>query len=326
MRAFQLKTFDGPRSLHHVEVPAPARRDDVIVDVAAIGINFPDLLTTRGAYQHLPSLPFVPGCEIAGTVSWAPAGSVWRSGDRVAGFVWDGGYAEQVAVPRSGLMRVPDDVALDLAAGMFVNCQTAHFALVRRARLQPGETVLVLGAAGGVGSAAVQVAKGLGARVVALVSRPSRAAVATAAGADEVLVARAGFAADVRRVAGESGVDVVVDPVGDWLFDEALRALAPEGRILIVGFAGGAIPAIRANRLLLRNVSAVGVAWGAFLAHEPGLVAAAGEELVEMIDSGAVRPMVGARFDFEEIPRALQALADGEIPGKAVASIATSAT
>jgi NADPH:quinone reductase len=181
--------------------------------------------------------------------------------------------------------------------------------------------VLVLGAAGGIGTAAVQVAKGLGARALGGVATPEQAGVALAAGADETVLLEEGFAAEVRRKTGDRGVDVVLDPLGDWIFDEALRALASEGRILIVGFAAGAIPRLKVNRLLLRNVAAVGVAWGASLDGDPELMTTASAALTTMVDEGSVRPHIGARFAFDEIPEALHALSRGEIPGKAIAVI-----
>lgn len=319
MRAHELRTYDGPDGLALVECPAPNADDDhAVVEVSAIGVNFPDLLMTKGQYQLKPELPIVPGCEIAGVIRDAGPGSSWRVGDRVAAFIWSGGYAEQVRVPVASLVAVPDGVDLSAAAAMLVNYHTALFALQRRGQVRDGDSVLVMGAAGGVGTAAVQVARGLGARVIAGVSSEARAETATAAGADDVLVLTDGFSKQVRELTDGRGVDAVLDPVGDWLFDEALRALAPEGRILIVGFAAGSIPELRVNRLLLRNVSAVGVAWGAFLGIDGELLASQAAHLDEMVAAGFVRPHIGATFPFEDVPRALTALATGRIPGKGV--------
>lgn len=322
MRAFQLTSYEGPGALELVEVPEPEADGQVLLEVEAIGINFPDLLITKGQYQHRPEPPFVPGCEIAGVVREAPEGSGWRAGDRAAAFVWDGGYAELAVVPLNALMRLPDAADAATGAGMVVNYHTTYFALRRRGRLQEGETVLVLGAAGGIGTAAVQVAKGLGARVVVGgVADERQAETARAAGADEVVVLGEGFSAQVRELVGGRGVDVVLDPLGDWIFDEAIRALAPEGRILVVGFAAGEIPRLRVNRLLLRNVDAVGVAWGAFLDIDRQLMADASRALSELFAAGAVRPQIAARYRFEEIPAALRRLERGEIPGKAVVEV-----
>jgi NADPH:quinone reductase len=319
MRAFQLKDYVGPAGLELVELPAPEpAADEVLIGVRAIGVNFPDLLMTKGQYQYRPDLPTVPGCEVAGQVVRAPQGSEWSVGERVAAFVWQGSFAEQAAVPLNSLVRVPDDVDFAAAAAMVVNYHTVLFALARRGRVQPGETVLVMGAGGGIGTAAVQVALGLGARVVAGVADEDQVATAQAAGAPDVVVLDRGFSARVRELTGGRGVDAVLDPLGDWLFDEALRALAPEGRILVIGFAAGQIPQVKVNRLLLRNVGVLGVAFGAFLELEPALMGEQARALDRMIGDGVVRPQIGARFDFERIPEALAQLEIGQIAGKGV--------
>jgi NADPH2:quinone reductase len=302
-----------------VDLPAPEPAPDaVLVDVRAIGVNFPDLLMTNGQYQYRPDLPTVPGCEVAGQVALAPEGSGWSTGDRVAAFVWQGSFAEQAAIPLNSLVRVPDEVDFAAAAAMVVNYHTVHFALSRRGRIQPGETVLVMGAGGGIGTAAVQVALGLGARVVAGVADEDQVATARSAGAPDVVVLHHGFSARIRELTGGRGVDAVLDPLGDWLFDEALRGLAPEGRILVIGFAAGKIPQVKVNRLLLRNVGVIGVAFGAFLELDPGLLGEQARSLDRMVADGTVRPQIGARFDFEDIPEALAQLERGEIRGKGV--------
>jgi NADPH2:quinone reductase len=273
---------------------------------------------TQGSYQVKPPVPFVPGSEIAGVVSEAPDGSGWKVGDRVAAFVWAGGYAERVYVPLNAVFPLPDDMDFRTGAATIINYHTVHFALSRRGALRSGETLLVLGAGGGIGSAAVQVGKGLGARVIGGVANEAQLDAAREAGADEVLVLSEGFSAAVREMTGGRGVDVVLDPLGDWLFGEAIRALAPEGRILVVGFAAGAIPELKVNRLLLKNVSAVGVAWGAFLDIDEELMVRASRSIADMYAAGALRPLVGRDFGFEGIPDALHQLSRGEIRGKAV--------
>lgn len=319
MRAFRLHSYDGPTGLTLDEVPElPEHGDSAIVEVKAIGINFPDLLLTKGQYQRKPDTPFTPGCEVAGVISWAPADSIWEVGDRVMAFIWDGAYAESVSIPLHSLVAIPDDMGFDVAAGLVVNHHTVHFALARRGRLEPGESVLVMGAAGGIGSAAVQVAKGLKARVIAGVANEHEVSVATEAGADHVLILEKGFSKEVRDLTGGQGVDVILDPLGDWLFDEGVRALASEGRILVIGFAAGGIPALKTNRLLLRNVSAVGVAWGATLDKDPGLLSWGAEALHRMYAEGSVHPQIGQRFVFEDIPDALQRLDAHSIRGKAI--------
>jgi NADPH2:quinone reductase len=322
MRAYQLESYDGPSGLRLADLPEPTSgEDEVLLDVHAIGINFPDLLATQGLYQHKPPLPFVPGCEISGVVRSAPDGSGWTAGQRAAAFVWQGGYAEVATISLRALMAVPDGTSLAAAAAMVVNYHTVLFALDRRGKVQPGETVLVLGAGGGIGTAALQVAKGLGARAIGGVASEEQRDTAEAAGADDVLVLAKGFAAEVRELTGGRGVDAVLDPLGDWLFDESLRALAPEGRILIIGFAAGEIPNVKVNRLLLRNASAVGVAWGAFLDIDSTLMATSGARLNEMLVAGALHPQIGARYRMEQIPDALEALGRGAIPGKGVVEL-----
>lgn len=319
MRALELVAFDGPDALRPTDAPErQADADGIVIDVRAIGINYPDLLMIQGSYQVKPPVPFVPGSEVAGVVREAPDGSGWKAGDRVAAFVWAGGYAERVYVPLNAVFPLPDNMDFRTGAATIINYHTVHFALSRRGALRSGESLLVLGAAGGIGSAAVQVGKGLGAHVIGGVATEEQTEAAREAGADEVLVLNEGFSATVRQMTSGRGVDVVLDPLGDWLFSEAIRALAPEGRILVVGFAAGAIPQLKVNRLLLKNVSAVGVAWGAFLDIDRELMARASRSIAEMHAAGVLNPLVGGEFGFDDIPEALHRLSRGEIRGKAV--------
>ncbi|NRI68702.1 NADPH:quinone oxidoreductase family protein [Rhodococcus sp. MS16] len=319
MQAFQLRDYTGPDGLSRVDVELPlAAHGEIILRVHAIGVNFPDLLMIKGQYQHKPELPTIPGCEVAGTVINAPAGSGWKSGDRAAAFVWQGGYAEQVAVPLNSIVHVPDSVEFAAAAAMVVNYHTVLFALSHRGAVKPGETVLVMGAAGGIGTAAVQVAKGLGARVIAGVTDSGQAETATVAGATETILLRPGFSNEIRKMTNDRGVNAVLDPLGDWLSGEAIRGLATEGRLLVIGFAAGQIPEIKLNRLLLRNVSVTGVAFGAFLVGDHQLIGRQAEALDKMVASGTVAPHIGNRFRFDELPTALHALDRGEVKGKAV--------
>ena len=319
MRAWRLSAYDGPGALSLEEVPEPeAAPGSAVVEIGAIGLNFPDLLTTKGLYQLRPELPFIPGCEIAGVVSAAPPGAAFSPGDRVAALVAEGGFAERAVVPLGRLVALPEAMGLNEAAAMLINYHTVHFALVRRGRLLVGETVLVLGGAGGIGTAAIQVARALGARVIAGVSNGSRAATATAAGAHEVLVLGEGFSVEVRELAGGRGVDLVLDPVGDWLFLEATRCLAPEGRILVVGFAAGEIPTVRVNRLLLNNLSVVGVGWGASLGYDETILTTGAAALDALYAEGSIRPPITQRFAFGSLPDALLALDRREVAGKGV--------
>ncbi|RKH47394.1 NADPH:quinone oxidoreductase family protein [Corallococcus llansteffanensis] len=318
MRALQLQKLTGPDGLVLVDVPEPEAGDGVLIDVVAAGVSFPDLLLTHGQYQMKPEVPFVPGVEVAGVVRSAPAGARVKAGDRVMGFSFAlGGFAEACVVAPELAFPIPPTWSFEQAAGVVMNYHTAHFALHRRGQLQQGETVVVHGAAGGVGTAAVQVAKGAGARVVAVVSDERKAEVARRAGADVVLLSR-DWQAGVREATDGRGADVVLDPVGGDVFDKSLKVLAPEGRLLVVGFASGQIPSVTVNRLLLRNVSVVGVAWGAFLAQGPELPATIAKDLDALAARGIVNPVVGSVFPLEDGAKALRELESRKAVGKVV--------
>ncbi|GAA4538581.1 NADPH:quinone oxidoreductase family protein [Pseudonocardia xishanensis] len=321
MRAYRLDSFGGPRALRPVAVEAPAARPGgIVVEARAIGVNYPDLLTTRGRLQELPTLPAIPGREVAGVVVSADPATGWVPGDAVCGYVDGGAYAELVSVPAERVVAVPAGADFGSAVALVVNFQTAHFALHARGRLVPGELVLVLGAAGGIGNAAVQVARASGARVLAGVATTDQIPVAASAGADDVVVLDQGFSGEVRSKAPE-GVDLVVDPLGATVSAEALRCLAPEGRLLVLGFAAGSVPTIGTNRLLLTNTSLVGVAWNGPLRRPAASMADTARELGAMVEAGTIRPHVGARFPFEKLPQALIELERGALAGKAVVEL-----
>jgi NADPH:quinone reductase len=231
-----------------------------------------------------------------------------------------GGFAETLVVPVGQAFRIPEGMGFDAAAGFIMNYHTAHFALHRRGRLAAGETVLVHGAAGGVGTATIQVAKGSGARVIATASTQAKADVAREAGADEAVLTD-GWLDAVKDLTGGRGADVVMDPVGGDRFDDSVRALAPEGRLLVVGFTSGRIPEVRVNRLLLRNVDVVGVAWGAFLGVDPSIGRTIAEDLERMVAAGHVRPLVGEVYPLEEGARALRDLDERAATGKLVVRV-----
>jgi NADPH:quinone reductase len=321
MRALQVQKVIGPAGMRLADVPAPEAGGNVLIDVQAAGVTFPDLLLSRGEYQYRPDPPFTPGTEVAGVVAAVPDGSAFKPGDKVVAATLMGGFAEQVAVPAALVAPLPAELDFAAGAALVMNYHTAHFALHRRGRLLPGETVAVLGAAGGVGTASIQVAKGLGARVIAVVRRSGTDDLLRGLGADEVVDAGEGWRDQVKELTAGRGVDVVVDPVGGDAFAEGLRCLAPEGRILVIGFAGGGIPELKVNRLLLRNVSAVGVAWGALLAGELGLFAETATALDAMVSAGTVRPPVAARYPLAGGATALADLAAGKILGKAVLEV-----
>lgn len=317
MKALLARELSGPSGLDYTDVEDAGGENSVVVDVGAAGVCFPDLLLLRGEYQMRLDPPFVPGMEVAGTVRSAPAGSGLAVGQRVSAFTMLGGYAERVAVGVDGVVPTPEGIDDASAAALLGNYYTMYFALVRRGALRPGETVLVLGSAGGVGTAAVQIAKALGARVIALVHRPQAADFVESLGADVVLPLTDGWLQAVKDATGGRGVDMVVDPVGGPAFDDAVRALATEGRLLVIGFAAGGIPTVKVNRLLLRNVSVIGVGWGEFVNRTPGAQSLFGFGLGQLVEAG-LRPPPPVRYPLAEGRAALEALANGEVRGKLV--------
>ena len=322
MRAYQISSLDGPDALELVERPDPEPSHfmspgaGVLIDVRAVGISFPDLLQSRGLYQMKPELPFVPGGEVAGTVVSASDG--FSPGDRVAAMPVLGGLAERAVAPPMLTFRLPD--ALDFAAGsaLIMNYHTALFALSTRGRLQEGETVLVHGAAGGIGTAALQVAKALGARTIGIVSSDEKERVAREAGADEVLRSDGAWKDEAKAL---GGADVVLDPVGGDRFTDSIRSLREGGRAIVVGFTGGGIPEVRVNRLLLNNVSVVGAGWGAYAMAKPEFLRRMGDDLERMIEAGAIRPLIGRRVPFDQAPEALRVLERREALGKVVVEL-----
>ncbi len=307
MRAAQVVRLVGPSGIEVGEVGEPVGDDRVVIEVHAAGVTFPDLLQTRGEYQFKPALPFTPGSQVAGVVRRAPADSGVSPGQRVVALCGLGGFAELAAASPANVFALPDNVDAAAGAALLVNTLTAEFALHRRARLQPGETVLVHGAAGGVGTASIQVAKALGARVIAVTSTAGKAAVARRLGADEAIPVE-GFKDAARALTGGRGVDVVLDPVGGERFTDSLRSLAPEGRVLVVGFAAGEIPTVKVNRLLLGNTSVVGVAWGEYSFTHPGFLAEQWQRITPHLASGAIAPPVGAVYALAETAEALAEL------------------
>src|SRR3954454_14185965 len=321
MRAFQISSLDGPDALELVERPEPEPTHlmtpgaGVVIDVRAAAVSFPDLLQSRGLYQMKPELPFVPGGEVAGTVVAATEGVA--PGDRVAAMTVLGGFAARAVSPTLLTFRLPE--ALDFAegAGLVLNYHTALFALKTRGALREGETVLVHGAAGGVGTAALQVARALGARTIAVVSSDEKERVAREAGADEVVRSTGEWKDEAKRLS-DGGVGVVIDPVGGDRFTDSLRSLREGGRVVVVGFTGGAIPEVRVNRLLLNNISVVGAGWGAFVMGKPDINREIGEEINRLVDAGFVRPIVGARFPLEQAADALELIDGRGATGKVV--------
>jgi NADPH2:quinone reductase len=320
MRAAQVVSPTGPAGVEvrEVEEPTPGP-DDVLIEVHRIGISFPDLLLSKGQYQIKPEPPFTLGVDFAGRVVSGPDG--FSPGDRVAGVLPHGGAAELVACPAPFVFRLPDSVSYDTGAAIPLNYLTAHFALAERAGLRQGETVLVHGAAGGVGTATLQVARGLGARTIAVVSTEAKEEVARRAGADDVVLLD-GFREAVSELTGGRGVDVVVDVVGGDVFTDSLRSLATQGRLLVVGFAAGqGIPEVKVNRLLLNNVDVRGVGWGAYAMVRPGYMQEQWSALLPLLESGVIDPPIGATYDLDDAGRALADLDDRAVLGKAVVRV-----
>ncbi len=318
MRAMQITELSGPETALSLVDVEPPDGGGVVVEVHAAGVSFPEVLQTHGAYQVKPELPFVPGSEVGGVVVSAPAGAAVRAGDRVAAFCMFGGFAEVAVAPPHMTFKLAD--ALDFAQGaaLVLNYHTAYFSLVRRGRLVAGETVLVHGAAGGVGTAALQVARGLGARTLAVVSSDAKAAIALEAGADEVLRSDGAWKDEAKAL---GGVDIVLDPVGGDRFTDSLRALNENGRVVVVGFTGGSIPEVKVNRLLLNNTEVVGAGWGASVLKNAALVGEIGAAVDGLIDGGFVRPLIGARFPLERAADALALIEGRGATGKVVLEV-----
>ncbi len=320
MRAVHISSLDGPDSVQVVDVDEPAGRDDaVVIDVHAAGVAFPDALLTRGLYQYKPELPFVPGSEVAGIVRSAPAGSGFSAGDRVAALTGlSDGMAGVAVVSPDTVFALPEAVSLTAGAGLLFNDLTVHFALKERGRLAQGETVLVHGAAGGIGTSALRMAPALGAaRVIAVVSSEAKADIARAAGASDVVLVE-GWKDAVKELTGGTGVDIVVDPVGGDRFTDSIRSLAPSGRILVLGFTGGEIPTVKVNRLLLNNVDVVGVGWGAWWMTRPGYLKSQWADLEPLFASGALTAPEPSVFAFDKAGEAIASLENRTAAGKVV--------
>jgi NADPH2:quinone reductase len=320
VRAVQVTALTGIDGLREGRIGAPADDDAVVIDVYSAGVAFPDLLMSRGQYQRKPTVPFVPGVEVAGLVSSAPAGSGCAPGERVAAFVRIGGWAEQVCARPEFVFPLPTSVSFRSGAGLPMNYLTAHLALVRRGGLRPGETLLVHGSAGGLGTALVQVGKAVGARVLAVVSTPAKASIALDCGADEIIPLD-GWLDEARRLTGGVGVNVIADPVGGDRFLDSVRGLAREGRLLVLGFADGTIPSVPANRLLLKNVDVRGVAWGSLIEDEPGYPAEQWRDLQRWMTAGHIRPVNGREFPLAAAARALAELDTRSATGKITLTI-----
>ncbi len=329
MRAVQIVDLTGPDSalaLSEISEPLSPPQSmltpgsGVLVEVHAAGVSFPEVLQTRGEYQIKPPLPFVPGSEIAGIVREAPADAAVKAGDRVAAFCALGGFAELAVAPEFLTFALAPQLDYAQGAGLILNYHTAYFALVLRGRMVAGETVLVHGAAGGVGTAALQVAKGLGAHTIAVVSSDEKQRIAERAGAETVLRSDGPWKDQAKEASG-GGVHLVLDPVGGDRFTDSLRCLREEGRVVVVGFTGGSIPEVKVNRLLLGNTEVIGAGWGAYAMARPELCREIGRALEPLIEAGHVAPIVGARFGLEHAAQALREIDERRATGKVVLDV-----
>ena len=318
MFAHKIVEFTGPDDVQWVEAEEPAD-GGVVIEVAAAGVSFADLLQTRGAYQMRVPLPYTPGMDAAGLVRSAAPGAGVRAGQPVAVLLSHGCWQEIVSAPAERVLSLPDEMSFEAGAAAALNYLTGLFALVRRGRAQAGETVLVHGAAGGVGTAAIQLGRALGLRTVAVTGDEGKREFALRCGADHAVLSD-GWLAAVRDLLGERVVDIVVDPVGSDRMTDSLRSLAPEGRVLVLGFAGGEIPVVKVNRLLLGNTAVLGVASREFFEQQPATIGELWGQLMELRRSGALPDPPVETYSFADARGALRAVADRKARGKVVLS------
>jgi NADPH2:quinone reductase len=321
MRALVCREYGSPDDLvvEERDDPVPTA-GEILVDVKAAGINFPDVLLIAGQYQVKTPPPFIPGHEAAGIVAAVGAGADrFAVGDRVIITPPTGAFAERCAVPEPLAMPIPEGLDFGQAAGFTITCSTSYHALCQHARLREGETVLVLGAAGGVGITAVEIAKALGARVIAAASTADKLEFATSAGADETVnYSESSLKEAVRELTGGAGADVIYDPVGGEIGEQALRAIARGGRYLVIGFASGSIPNFPANLLLLKEASAMGVWWGPWAMRNPAQQALNLEAMAGMIARGQLRPRVTGSYSLDDFSAAFRAITSRRVRGKVV--------
>jgi len=321
MQALLCTRLGTPDDLNVADLPDPAAGPgEVVVKVAAAALNFFDTLIIAGKYQYKPELPFSPAAEFAGVVeSLGPGVTALKPGDRVMGYARHGAARQRLAFPADRLVRVPADLDLDRAAGLSVTYGTSYYALKNRAALKPGETLAILGASGGVGLAAIELGKQMGARVIACASSDEKLAFARRHGADEgVNYASENLRDALKRLGGEHGIDVVYDPVGGAYAEPALRSLAWEGRFLVVGFAAGEIPKLPLNLVLLKGCDVRGVFWGSWTEREPQAHAANMADILRWAAAGKLSSHVHAAYPLAEAARALKDIADRKVMGKIV--------
>ena len=315
-----VRTLDGPEALERCDFEAPKPgAGEYLIRVEAVGINFFDDLITRGMYQRKPELPFAPGAELSGTIEAAGEGTKLAAGTRVMALVDSGAYASHIVVSAKRVFAIPDSMPFDEAAGFGIVYQTSYFGLVHRAAIAAGETALVHAAAGGVGLAAVQIAKALGAKVIATAGSEEKLLVAKENGADLGIAYRdATWPQQVLAATDGRGADVIYDPVGGDIFDVSTKCIAFNGRLVVVGFASGRIPSIAMNRVLLKNIAVTGLHWGAYFDLQPELVHDAHKALCKLYEDGKIRPVVSQTRPLEEAAAAIKELTSRRSTGKVV--------
>jgi len=323
--AWVVRELGTPDKLRFETLPsAPSPAELVRIRVRAAAVNFFDLLQIGGTYQVKPELPFVPGAEVAGEVEAAPAGSGFEPGDRVLAAVSQdgtqrGGYTEVTHAEPDAVLKIPQAMSFAEAAAFFINYQTGWFGLHRRARLQPGEVVLIHGGAGGVGTAAIQLAKAAGARVIATAGSEAKLAVCREMGADLAInYNEEDFVAAVKQATDGRGADVIYDPVGGDVFDRSTKCVAFEGRIVVVGFTSGRVPTVATNYVLVKNYSVVGLHWGLYRQRAPQLIPECTESLFKLYAAGKIRPYVGRQAPLADAVLLLHEVASRQTTGKAV--------
>jgi len=324
MKAWRVNEWCEPEQMTLDEVPEPEPGPgEVRIENRAAALNFYDILMIQGKYQVKPPLPFTPGSEVAGIVdALGPGVTTLSVGDRVQAIVSTGGFGQYSLAPADKTFRIPDAMGFEEASAMIVIYQTSYFALKNRTTLGAGEWLLVHAGAGGVGLSAMQIGKALGARVIATAGSREKLDFCLSQGAEHALNYREeGWAEQVKKITGGRGADVIYDPVGGDIFDLSTKCIASEGRLLVIGFAGGRIPSIAANRILLKNISVIGCYWGGYLEHHPQFMPEAQAELFKMYEAGRINPVVSRAYPLEEAASALRALAGRETYGKVVLTI-----
>jgi NADPH2:quinone reductase len=324
MKAWRVNEWCEPDQMEFADISVPEPKPgEIRIENRAAALNFFDILMIQGKYQSKPPRPFTPGSEVAGVVDGVGEGvTEFKAGDRVQAMATGGTYCEYSIAPAGKAFRIPDSMSFGEAAAMIVIYQTSYFALTHRTTIDPGEWLLVHAGAGGVGSSAIQIGKALGARVIATASGEEKMRFCLSQGAEHTLnYSEAGWVDQVKSITGGRGADVIYDPVGGEIFELSTKCVAPEGRLLVIGFAGGAIPSIAANRILLKNMSVVGVYWGGFLERRPEYMREAQEALFNMYDARQIKPVVSQSFALADAVEALNALATRKTVGKVVLKV-----